>query len=415
MKSAGRFSVVLVLAATILALTACGGGGGGGAAPAVPVVTAAPTAPVVPGSETGMLVDSPVGGVSYATSSGVTGTTAADGSYKFNPGDTVTFKIGGVTLGTTNANGIISPMELSSGSAVKLQNLLVLMQSLDSDGDPANGITIPAAAALALPASVDLATATATFASSANTGLQAAMTAGAISGAIKTTAAANEHFKTQGLSLLASNIWVQQSTDSGGQTHTVVLRLDSTGSYLQIEAGSTEYANGPLQPATSATGLEVGRVQVSGVTPSGFSLTSTVALDANGRWGLSSLKPCETFRSVGALLMTSDCAGGSATLRPMDNSTSGLVGAYFYASSTITEFYFFANGTFVLADYPTQYCTADCEPTVQHGHYDFAANTLVLNPVDGEPVTFQLELTQSRLNFNLSGNGFSGAFTRISR
>ena len=123
------------LVPAVLALAACGGSD---EAP-----TAAAPSVIVTGSATGVLSDAAVGGVSYTTSSGVTGTTAADGSYKFNPGDTVTFKLGALTLGTATATGIITPMELSGGSAVKLQNLLVLLQSLDPDGTPPTASTSP--------------------------------------------------------------------------------------------------------------------------------------------------------------------------------------------------------------------------------------------------------------------------------
>jgi hypothetical protein len=107
---------MLAACAAALLMTACGGDDD------VPIAAAppAPVAPVVVGSASGSLIDASVGGVSYTTSSGVKGTTAADGSYNFNPGDTVTFTLGGLTLGTATATGIISPMELSAGEPAGL-------------------------------------------------------------------------------------------------------------------------------------------------------------------------------------------------------------------------------------------------------------------------------------------------------
>src|SRR3954470_13556284 len=127
-----------------LIVAGCGGGGGGGS-----------SAPVT-GSKSGILTDAAVAGVSYATSSGVTGVTDANGTYKFNPGDTVQFKLGVLALGSATATGIVSPIELANGNNNILQNLLVMLQSLDANGNPADGISIPPAAAAAVTSAVDL-------------------------------------------------------------------------------------------------------------------------------------------------------------------------------------------------------------------------------------------------------------------
>jgi len=55
---------------------------------------------------TGILSDSAVKGVAYSSSSGVSGTTAANGEFKYAAGDTVTFKIGNVTLGSVDMAGV---------------------------------------------------------------------------------------------------------------------------------------------------------------------------------------------------------------------------------------------------------------------------------------------------------------------
>lgn len=103
------------------------------------------------GSTSGVLYDAGVEGVAYSTSSGVKGVTGAGGSYRFNPGDKVTFTLGALTLGTVTATGMVTPLELAASSAVKLNDLLVLLQSLDKDGGAGNRITIPAAAAASRP------------------------------------------------------------------------------------------------------------------------------------------------------------------------------------------------------------------------------------------------------------------------
>lgn len=61
-------------------------------------------------------------GVSYTTSpSGVSGVTGPNGIYQYNPGDSVTFTLGGLTLGNVTATGIISPLQLSVGDSTKLR------------------------------------------------------------------------------------------------------------------------------------------------------------------------------------------------------------------------------------------------------------------------------------------------------
>ncbi|TRZ65211.1 MAG: DUF839 domain-containing protein [Rhodocyclaceae bacterium] len=61
--------------------------------------------PPAPPQLSGTLSDSAVKGVSYSTSSSVTGTTAANGEFKYVAGDKVTFKIGNITLGTVDMAG----------------------------------------------------------------------------------------------------------------------------------------------------------------------------------------------------------------------------------------------------------------------------------------------------------------------
>ncbi|MFA6314578.1 MAG: alkaline phosphatase PhoX [Sterolibacterium sp.] len=71
----------------------------------------------------GILSDSAVRGVAYSSSSGVSGTTAANGEFKYAAGDTVIFKIGNITLGAVNmaaaalgsqaGNKVVRPKDLA--------------------------------------------------------------------------------------------------------------------------------------------------------------------------------------------------------------------------------------------------------------------------------------------------------------
>jgi hypothetical protein len=96
---------------TSLTLAACGGGGGSD----VPASTA--------NQLTGTLSDSAVKGVSYTSSSGISGSTGANGEFKYVAGDKVSFKIGNVTLGlvdmasttlgTQGGNRVVRPKDLA--------------------------------------------------------------------------------------------------------------------------------------------------------------------------------------------------------------------------------------------------------------------------------------------------------------
>ncbi len=413
MKLSHRFSKYasrLALAGSVaaaLVLAGCGGGGSDAPATVTPPVV---DAPVVTGSATGVLTDAAVGGVSYKTSSGVTGTTSATGAYSYNPGDTVEFKLGALSLGTVTATGIVTPMELSGGSAAKLQNLLVLLQSLDTDGNPANGITVAAASAAAVSSSVNLGGATNTFA--ADAGVQAAMTAGGVAGAPKTTTAANAHFKAQGLELLSRNIWVSQSFTDGSRT--VVLDIKPTGKYMHIEAGPSDMEG---QTVIASSGPEFGTLTVLSFSPQGFAVTSTVAFDRNGEWGASNLRACDRFRNVGdKLIVGDDCEGnhGNGVFSKMDNDPTSLVGAWSGTQGATTfKIYFFANGRLLIS----QSFETDGVPSEGNafgGRYTVSGSTLTLSYDDGEAESSAFTLSADGQTMGLAGlEAFS--FTRISK
>jgi len=93
----------------------------------------------------GRFLDGPVEGLQYDSPSW-TGITEVNGTYLYQAGETVTFSIGNVTLGTSWSKEIITPLDLVP-DAVNTTNPVVInisqfLQSLDLDGNPANGILI---------------------------------------------------------------------------------------------------------------------------------------------------------------------------------------------------------------------------------------------------------------------------------
>ena len=121
-------------AGLLLTLTACGGGGGDST-----TTTATETV------STGAFIDSAVEGLQYETATR-SGTTNSLGEYDYLAGETVTFSIGGIVLGSAIAGSVVTPLSLvpdaTNATNPMVTNIVRLLLSLDSDGDPDNGITI---------------------------------------------------------------------------------------------------------------------------------------------------------------------------------------------------------------------------------------------------------------------------------
>jgi len=92
---------------------------------------------------TGYFVDSGVAGLAYECSpSGHSGITDINGSYTCEQGESVEFFLGGESLGSVTAQEYITPAVLFQGDEEAALNFAQLIQTLDSDGDPSNGIEI---------------------------------------------------------------------------------------------------------------------------------------------------------------------------------------------------------------------------------------------------------------------------------
>lgn len=160
--STGRIARAIAFSSIAALAVGCGGDGGSSG----------------PRTLTGVFVDSPVAGVGYqtATQSGVTNTA---GEFTYLAGETVTFTLGTVELGSTDADaevtvfdvaGVVSlpanlreferevfPPSGERGPFEKAINLSILLQTLDDDSNPDNGIVISSdVAALVTPELIDL-------------------------------------------------------------------------------------------------------------------------------------------------------------------------------------------------------------------------------------------------------------------
>ena len=138
-------------------ITACGGGGGGGK-----------SGDDSPDVRMGQFIDSPVQGLRYETDT-QNGITNADGEFEYIDGESIRFYFGSWLVGEAIATPELTPFSLNGVNGIddiaqferwwisnvqgsyhtdvrdetRAMNLAFLLQNLDLDSDPENGITLP--------------------------------------------------------------------------------------------------------------------------------------------------------------------------------------------------------------------------------------------------------------------------------
>ena len=135
LESIRKASLAIALTLTLTAFWGCGGSS-----------SSTPSGSTGSGSaESGIFADSGVEGMDYRTETH-SGLTGPGGTFSYESGETVTFSIGNLVLGQAAAAGKLTPMDLVSGATdvtdVRVTNICRLLQTLDTDGDPGNGIKI---------------------------------------------------------------------------------------------------------------------------------------------------------------------------------------------------------------------------------------------------------------------------------
>ncbi|GLS83693.1 hypothetical protein [Paraferrimonas haliotis] len=111
-----------------------------------PPVTPPPTEEPL---ESGVLLDSAVINIGYTrTTEGgetISGVTDDDGTFEYEVGDSIVFTIGAVSFPSVTPAAILTPLEIFAAESAldpAVLNAIRLLQTLDQDGDPSNGITI---------------------------------------------------------------------------------------------------------------------------------------------------------------------------------------------------------------------------------------------------------------------------------
>lgn len=165
----------LALAGVSALLAACGGGsGGGGGFVFQPGGGGGNNPPAAP-SKTGTFLDAAVEGLDYVAGGGAKAATNANGEFTCKDGETVSFSVGALAIGSAACGSTVTPLNLVGGSDVKADavvNRLLALQSFDEDLDPSNGIRLAPALKAALKAgSLDFAASAEAF----NTALNAVL------------------------------------------------------------------------------------------------------------------------------------------------------------------------------------------------------------------------------------------------
>jgi len=126
-----------LVTALSLSFLGCGGGGGGSSDSQV----------IENSTKTGSLVDAPVQGLKYTTPT-YSGFTDANGNFTYKKGESITFYLGNLTLGTVPAKETITPLTLAGDTdlnniSAKAVAIARILQSLDSDSGNANTLILP--------------------------------------------------------------------------------------------------------------------------------------------------------------------------------------------------------------------------------------------------------------------------------
>lgn len=99
-----------------------------------------------PATHRGTFIDSAVSGLDYAGPHTSAGVTDASGQFSYRAGESITFSIGDLVLGTAEGAEQMTPLTITEGATSvtdrRVSNKLILLQTLDDDGDLNNGIQI---------------------------------------------------------------------------------------------------------------------------------------------------------------------------------------------------------------------------------------------------------------------------------
>lgn len=263
--------------------------------------------------QTGVFVDSAVAGIRYETET-QQGTTNAAGQFQYRNNENINFYLGGISFPSAFAQSVMTPLTLV-GTADPTNSFVVgiarLLQSLDDDGNPGNGIVISAStAAAAAGYSINFSDSLSeeafeeAFENTAQQLLDAAFPDE--ERVLVSAEAALEH--------LQSNLTPIQGAWSGvSEGREVVLLFLPGGQYMHFEYGLSDGVPAEASTENGTAGMEFGLYSWNKTT--GAFTSQCPLLDHNGEWGLSHPEPDGVCRGSTTVFSVD---GNSLTINPGD-------------------------------------------------------------------------------------------------
>lgn len=399
MKRGMMNAVFIVGAAMWLAACSGGGGDGGGGTP-----VAAPTL-------TGTFVDAPVAGLSYATNSGLSGTTSGQvnnlGQFNYRPGDTVTFSYGQTIIGAIPGVPQVTPWTVFGLSTPdpadpRWVNLARLLQTFSN--------SLPSVTqAIQDVAPIDFTLSAAAFEINPTVGLLLAA-----ANAPQALVSAAQATQTLGQQFAILGSWQRQSQVDAAFT---VFTAMADGTYVVSEDGASDL--------TGKDGMERGTYTYD---PATGAFTRTILVDTNGTIGISAAgPPMALFVNADELTFTD--SGGSevftrviATVAPANS----FVGAWRFdntdgVAGSLVVLTLFENGIYVLAGDEA----LPSSDGIERGTYSVGTSNNVtftriidtnttagiFDPTDVGPVVVSVVVNGDTMTFNDGNETYTG--TRI--
>lgn len=343
MTSTRRLTLLLSLAALAVA---CGKGEGSSSTP--PPALASPLR--------GVFVDAPVANLGYRTPT-LSGRTAADGSFQYRTGETVTFFIGAIETPPVAGASQLTPMAVFGAQDLasdrRTVNLARLLQTLDPGG-VATSLRVPDSAFAAATASVDF----------GSPGFDDAVRS--LVTTVKQDPGAVLVTSTQAVDHLAAQFplvggWVKTS---GGELVTMTFFAD--GSYAEVE-------DGKLVGGSDPPGVEFGTYTWDASTHT-FS-ARVGSLDTNQSPAFGPAGGSARATVVGSTLVFDAGGATSVVLQRVYDAASPIVGSWVYGSGNdrIVVTYL-PDGRYVMGHGGTP--QAYGWPGVEYGTYTFTATQL---------------------------------------
>jgi len=289
----------------LFVLSSCGGGGGSSNPPL-----------------TGVFVDSPVINIDYRTET-QNGVTNSRGEFKYHPGETITFFIGDLEFPSVLAGERVTPLDMADTDDIThpmVVNIARLLQTLDKDGDPTNGITIADAANAAgvqldfdIPlATFELSNAVTTMISNSGQDDPSSELIDTVAALINLVAGLASSGDSSGPQpITVDSLIGSWQIASPTQLDFFLLSFFADGTYVHAEVDETT--------GNTISGMEWGNFTYVGLGDT----TATQFLDRNGEAGLS-----DFTGGIGPSLKILPQASGSLLFGPDDNNDGISDGAF---------------------------------------------------------------------------------------